>query len=95
MVKKLTYKYFAIRVSNTVIIRRTSDGVQKIKSVLHKPGSEFSLVQISYIGGKPIGSISYNELYNRTGYKILNLGYVRIPVEKVKALRPFLLKGDK
>lgn len=94
MEAKAVYRYYAVRVYNTVIIRRTSKRISKIKSMLYKKGTEFSLVQISYIGGKVIGTIYAAELHKRCGVSVQVSKCVEINWSKVKALKPFMQKGE-
>ena len=53
------FKYFAIRVANSVVFRRTVSTVQRVRSVLYNPLTGFKLEQVNYVGGTPIGCMPY------------------------------------
>jgi hypothetical protein len=91
---KITYRYFAILIYNTVIIRRTAKGIKLVKSRLYKPGSQFSLIQLTYTGGKVIGTIDYNEWVKRGGARINQNKAVKVDRTFIKGMLPFLQKGD-
>ena len=84
------YKYYAIRVHNSVIIRRVLGTLKRVTSSLYKPGTEFALKQITYTGGQPIGSLPYTEWVKRDLGAINNNGYVKISREKMLSVRPIM-----
>lgn len=86
-------KYFAIRVGGMVVIRRTSVGLQRVRSKLYRPNAEFALTQVSWTGGKVIGSLPYRELVNRVGIQITDNNCAKVSVDTVRGLRPFMIKG--
>lgn len=89
-----TYRYFLTRLGNTIIIRRTAAKLKLVKSILWKPGSEFRLAQVSYVGGKVLGTISYAELVKRTPHRVQQGGYLKVTRDQVSALKPFMQQGE-
>jgi hypothetical protein len=91
MVKK-PFKYFAIRVGNTVVFRRTVGQLQRVRSVLYKPKTEFRLEQVTYSGGRVIGCISYNDWATHGGARLAGNMCIRIDRAQYKALDPYICK---
>jgi len=92
MVQKKPFKYYAIRVANTIIFRRTVNQLFMVRSMLYKPRSEFKLEQISYTGGIIIGSMPYIEWLNHGKREIRVNGCTRIQREDYRALDPYITK---
>lgn len=93
MEKKL-FRYFAIRVANTILFRRTVDKITRVRSSLYKPGTTLKLEQISYTGGRVIGSMPYSEWLRCGKRQITNNGYVAVSRESFRALKPYMQKGE-
>jgi hypothetical protein len=91
MEKKL-FKYYAIRVMNTVVFRRTVNQIQKVKSVIYKPNSDFRLEQVTYIGGTAVGSMSYNDWAKHGGSRLSINACIRVSREQFRALDPYINK---
>lgn len=89
-----TPKYFAIRMGNMVIIRRTTKFITKVKSTLVKKGSDFDLVSYTYTGGKIVGALPYKDWQFRTRTLINNGGCLKTSREVVRGLKPFLTLGE-
>lgn len=95
MEPKAVFKYYITRVGNTVIIRRTSKRINQVKSMLYsKMNPEYRLVQLSYTGGKAVGTIHVSELAARCKMSVAIGKCHEISWSKVKALKPFLQKGE-
>jgi hypothetical protein len=91
---KKQFKYYAVRTTpNTVVFRRTVNKLQKIKSVIYKPDTRFRLEQISYIGGKAIGFMSYAQWRMLKGAFALK-GCKQLTRDEFRALDPFMTKGE-
>lgn len=88
------FNYFAIRVMNTVIFRRTVAKVKKVRSVLYKPNTEFRLEQVTYTGGKVVGSMPYAMWVKHGGGQIKVSACISITRELFKAMGPYIQKGD-
>ena len=91
MEKKL-FKYYAIRISNTVVFRRTVSQIQKVRSVIYKPNSDFRLEQITYVGGNAVGSMPYSEWTKHKGTRLATDACVKIARETYRALDPYITK---
>jgi hypothetical protein len=91
MEKKL-FKYYAIRVANTVVFRRTVGQIQRVRSTLYKPNSDFRLEQVTYVGGSAVGCISFLEWTKHGGARIPINGCLKITREKFRALDPYIQK---
>jgi hypothetical protein len=83
------YKYYAIRVGNTIMIRRTLIGLKQVTSMLMKPGTQFVLKQVTYTGGIVIGSLSYRD-WIRLGQSELR-SYKKLDKTMVRSLRPYIV----
>jgi hypothetical protein len=93
MPEKKLFKYYAIRVLNTVVIRRTVGPINLVRSRLYTPtNGKVIIEQTTYTGGKVIGTISY-AAWTAHGGKAFLKG-VRITREQFRAFRPFLQKGE-
>lgn len=90
--QKKSFKYYAIRVVNMVIFRRTVAQISLVKSRLYKPNSTFIVEQVAYTGGKVIGSIPYSEWCAHGGRAFAR--HLRITREQFRALSPFMQKGE-
>ena len=87
------FNYFAIRVQNTIVFRRTVSRIKRVRSILYKPNTEFKLQQVTYTGGRVIASMPY-VTWATHGGQALNLGgCVKITKEFYRALGPYLQKG--
>jgi len=86
------FKYFAIRVANTVIFRRTINTLQKVKSVLYNPRTEFKLEQITYTGGRVIGCMPYLEWSRHGGSRLSTSCFTQLTKEQYRALDPYICK---
>lgn len=86
------YKYYAIRMQNTIIVRRTLLGLKQVTSKLHKPGTDFVLQQVTYTGGIVIGSMNYQDWVKHGGPTIST--YKKIERTLARAMRPFLVGGE-
>jgi hypothetical protein len=94
MPQKLPFKYYAIRVSNSVIFRRTVKQLTKVKSEVYSTASSFRVTQISYCGGKIVATMPYIE-WSRHGGKPLNSSKcIRITREEFRGLVPFMQKSE-
>ena len=94
LAKTAAYKYYVIRVSNMAIIRRTLTTLKRVKSSLYSPGTQFALVQLTYTGGKVVGSLPIKELALRTKIALNQGGCSQISRELYKALKPFMTQGE-
>ena len=92
MERKLPFKYYAVRVLNTVIFRRTVTQLSKVQSKLYKPGTNFVLTQVTYIGGRIIGSMSYTD-WVKFGGKGFNT-VTKVPREQYRSLLPYMQKAE-
>ncbi len=90
MAEKKPFKYYAIRVANGVIFRRTVGTIEMVKSIITKRNSDLLLQQVSYRGGKVIGYMPYTEWVSYTGTAINLDGYKKLTRERYKALLPFI-----
>lgn len=90
------YKYFAVKVDRMVVIRRTLVGLKVVTSKLYKPGSDFTLTQTTYTGGKVVGAIKLSEYQIRCASRnsLLTKQVCKIDREFAKALTPFLIAGE-
>jgi hypothetical protein len=86
------FKYYAIRVANTIVIRRTVGHITLVRSRLYKPNSGFEVEQLTYTGGKSIGTMSYNEWVAHGGLRLAK--HAKITREQYQAMRLFLHKGE-
>lgn len=84
-------KYYAVRVHNMIVIRKTKFGLRKITSTLSKPGTVFALRQVTFTGGKVLGVIEYKEWVNHGGPSVLT--YKQVERTTVKGMEPFLVRG--
>lgn len=91
---KKIFRYYAIRVGNTVILRRVTDKLQVVKSVLLNKKTGFLMTQISYVGGRVVGTIHYTEWHKRGGPGINYGKATKIERSLARALKPFLLPGE-
>lgn len=91
MLKK-QFKYYAIRIADGIVFRRTTGKLQKVKSTLYKPGTNFRLMQVSYTGGKVVGCMSYSEWVAHAQRGIATGNYAKIDRELFKALDPYISK---
>lgn len=92
MTQKKPFKYFAIRFANTVIFRRTVNTLQKVRSVLYKPRTEFRLEQVTYTGGKVIGCMPYATWVKYGAKQISDNGCIKLTREQYRALDPYIIK---
>lgn len=83
------YKYYAIRVQNTIVIRRSLVGLKIITSILSKPNTDFLLKQTTYSGGVVIGSLPYKEWVGHGGPTIG--AYRKVDRTLVRSMQPYLL----
>lgn len=90
---KKPFKYYAIRVGNSVIFRRTVGTLQKVRSILYKPRTEFKLEQITYTGGKIIGCMSHIDWYNHMNKNLNSI--TRLTREQYRALDPYIYKDER
>ena len=88
--KKKLFKYYAIRIGGSVVFRRTVSKINKVKSTLYKPGTEFRLEQVTYSGGQPVGCMAYNDWISHGGGRIGLTGYLRVSREQFRAMRPYI-----
>lgn len=96
-VEKKLFNYYAIRIGGMIILRRTTGKLSIIKSTLYSKSTPFALEQITYIGGKVIGTISYAEWLKRVsfvGSRLNNNNCTKVAREIIRSLRPFLQKGE-
>ncbi len=94
MERKLPFKYYATRVGNSIVFRRTVNKLYMVKSQLYKPYTDFHLIQIGYTGGRIVATMPYKE-WTRRGGSAINIGrYAKVPREQFKALSPFMQCGD-
>lgn len=91
---KKTFKYYVFRMGDTVIFRKTAQGLKKVKSVLRRPNSELAMVQVTVIGGILVGTMPYKEFYSRSRLGIDILQCKQIERTMVKALMPFIISGE-
>jgi hypothetical protein len=88
--QKKIFKYYAIRVGNMIMFRRTINTLKKVRSVLYKPGTEFRIEQITYSGGQAVGCMSYNDWATHGG-KRLNSGMCSlVSRETYRSLGPYI-----
>lgn len=90
--EKKQFKYYAIRVANMIIFRRTVNKLRKVQSRLYKPNTEFSLAQITYTGGKVVGCMPYANwvMYTATGIRVG--GWKLVTRDRFRALDPYITK---
>lgn len=92
MLQKKQFKYYAIRVSDNIVFRKTANTLRRVKSVLYKISTDFRLVQISYTGGRIVGCMSYAN-WRECGGKPLAMGNcLRIDRELYRSLDPYITK---
>lgn len=91
MLKK-PFRYFAIRVANTVVFRRTTNKVQKAKSVLYKPKTDFKLEQVTYTGGRVIGCMPYTLWVKYGGAALSPDRLTQLSRDEYRALDPYIYK---
>jgi hypothetical protein len=94
MLQRKVFKYFATRVANIVILRRTVTKLTRVRSMLYKPNSEFRLEQVTYTGGRIIGCLTYPEWAKYSKIGIQPGGCARLTREQVRALDPYIYKQD-
>lgn len=88
---KKPYKYYAIRILNKVIIRRTVGKLTRVSSTLYSHTTKFKLKQVTYTGGTVVGIIHYNQ-WIRSGYTGIKVnGYEKLTRVAYKAIKPFLV----
>lgn len=94
MEKKKPFKYFAIRVGDMVVFRRTVNSITKIRSVLYNPHkADFRLEQITYTGGTVVGSISYVMWCKYAGAIRISIGSCKqIDRSLFRSLDPYICK---
>lgn len=85
------YKYYAVRVHNMIIVRRTLVGLRKITSTLTKPGTSFALVQTTFTGGKVIGAVPYTVWLQHGGQTMST--YRKIERSLAISMQPFFLRN--
>ena len=90
---KKPFKYYAIRFTNTVIFRRTVGTLQKVRSVLYKPQTDFRLEQVTYIGGKVIGCMPYYQWTRHGGKQFAEGKCLQLTREQYRALHPYVHKA--
>ena len=88
--KKKLFKYYAIRVCNTVVFRRTVNKLKRVRSVLYNPRTEFRLEQVTYNGGLTVGCMSYTDWISHGGSKLNINGCLHITREQFKSMQPFI-----
>jgi hypothetical protein len=92
--EKKVFKYYAIRVLNTIVFRRTISELKRVRSVLYRPRTEFRLEQVTYTGGRVIGSMSA-ALWQKHGGKLMQHSQcIRVTREQFRAMEPYMQKGE-
>lgn len=89
---KKPFKYYAIRIANAVVFRRTVLQVTCVRSVLHKPGTDLLLEQRTYVGGKVIGFMPYNVWTRHGGTPFTKC--LRITRDLYRSLSPYITKSE-
>lgn len=92
--EKKLFRYFAIRVAGTIVFRRTVDKLSRVRSVLYKPNTTLKLEQVSYVGGRVIGTMPYTKWLYVGKRQIANNGCTPISRDTYRALRPYIQKGE-
>jgi hypothetical protein len=87
-VEKKAFRYFAIRVGNFIIFRKTVGKIRRVKSMLYRPYTEFVLTQVTYTGGKIVGCMPYKAWLEHSGKQFS--GIMLVPRDKFRALIPFI-----
>jgi hypothetical protein len=88
--QKKLFKYYAIRVGNTIVFRRTVSTLKKVRSVLYKPGTEFRIEQITYSGGQAVGCMPYNDWATHGGKRLNICMCSTISRETYRSLAPYI-----
>lgn len=86
-------RYYAIRVHNMVILRRSLTGLRKVTSSLLKSESGFQLKQVTFCGGIVLGVLPYTDWCKHGGPSITS--YVKIERALARSMEPLLLKKRK
>ncbi len=94
MPEKKLFKYYAFRMSDIVVIRKTTQKLKKVKSVLRNPTTSFVLEQVTIIGGLIVGTIKYTEFNSRTKIVLSNLQCKPIERATARGLLPFMNTGE-
>jgi hypothetical protein len=93
MPEKKRFKYFAILVANTVIFRRTVSSLQRVRSVLYsRLNAEFRLEQVTYTGGRVMGSMPYKQWLEHGGQALRLNSCTLVTRERFRALDPYMQK---
>ena len=90
MEQKKPFKYYAIRVHNMIVFRRTVGKLNKVRSLLWKPRSDFRMEQITYTGGKVVGCMTYTDWVNHGGRGIGLNGCLLVNRDHYRALGPYI-----
>lgn len=90
---KKPFKYYAIRIGNTLVFRRTVNKINKVSSLLYKPNGIFRLQQVTYTGGKVMGCASYDTWLNTGGRQIAIGNYKKLDRSIYKAFEPYITKN--
>ena len=83
-------RYFAIRVGNTVMFRKTVGTISVVRSVLRGRTTDFWLEQTTYVGGRPAGSLGYTRWRELGGGRIRRDGYLQISKQTYRGLDPYI-----
>lgn len=90
MRRKLPFKYYAIRVLGMVIFRRTVNHLSKVESRLYKPGTSFVLTQVTYTGGRIVGSMSYRQWTELGGRAFSSV--MKVSRDQYHSMLPYMQK---
>lgn len=92
--EKKPFRYFAIRIAGTILFRRTADKLTRMRSTLYKPRTELRLEQVTYTGGRVVGSMPYADWRKLGKREIADNGYCAVTRETFRALQPYMQKGE-
>lgn len=88
--KKKPFKYYAIRIANMIVFRRTVKKLTRVKSVLYRPRTDFRLEQVTYTGGTVVGCMSYYDWTMHGGNALQPGNWIQLPKERFRALGPYM-----
>jgi hypothetical protein len=91
MAEKKPFKYYAIRVGGIVLFRRTVGTLQRVRSSLYRPRTDFKLEQVTYTGGKVVSCMPYSVWVTRfPGSRLASA--IQLTKEQYRSLDAYMFK---